>query len=256
MLISPVNLLCSPYLVLAKMFQYLKEDEFLRFFAHKYYSSKNNDYYSGSETGEVIEVVAVLGSASVSAIAAAQSAANAAQSAIDAANNAASVNPAAFATAAQGAKADTALQAAAIGLSIQAYDADIPTTAASQAEMEAGVQAALRSMSPLGVAQAIAALSGNLDLADFTTGQVLADPGSQPFPGGLIFKYGSCTSNTTPVAVSFVSAFPNQVFGVIICRRDGTGTVYDCSANSATVNGFSAHNGSGLMNNFYFALGR
>lgn len=41
----------------------------------------------------------------------------------------------------------------------QAADADIPTVAASQAEMEAGAETALRSMSPLRVAQAIAALS-------------------------------------------------------------------------------------------------
>lgn len=39
----------------------------------------------------------------------------------------------------------------------QAYDADIPTVAASQAEMEAGTEVALRSMSPLRVAQAVAA---------------------------------------------------------------------------------------------------
>jgi hypothetical protein len=40
-------------------FQYLKEDEFLQFFANKYYSSKNNDYYSGSGfgKGEVMEAV-------------------------------------------------------------------------------------------------------------------------------------------------------------------------------------------------------
>jgi hypothetical protein len=46
----------------------------------------------------------------------------------------------------------------AIGTNVQAYDADIPTVAASQGEMEAGTEAALRSMSPLRVAQAIAAL--------------------------------------------------------------------------------------------------
>ncbi len=46
----------------------------------------------------------------------------------------------------------------AIGTDVQAYDADIPTVAASQGEMEAGTEAALRSMSPLRVAQAIAAL--------------------------------------------------------------------------------------------------
>ena len=47
-----------------------------------------------------------------------------------------------------------------IGTDVQGYDADIPTVAASQAEMEAGTEAALRSMSPLRVAQAIAALGG------------------------------------------------------------------------------------------------
>lgn len=48
----------------------------------------------------------------------------------------------------------------AIGTDVQAFDADIPTVAGSQAEMEAGTEAALRSMSPLRVAQAIAALGG------------------------------------------------------------------------------------------------
>lgn len=46
-----------------------------------------------------------------------------------------------------------------IGTDVQAYDADIPTVSASQAEMEAGSETALRSMSPLRVKQAIDALS-------------------------------------------------------------------------------------------------
>lgn len=49
-----------------------------------------------------------------------------------------------------------------IGTDVQAYDADIPTVAASQGEMEAGTEAALRSMSPLRVAQAIAAQAGSI----------------------------------------------------------------------------------------------
>lgn len=52
------------------------------------------------------------------------------------------------------------LKAGDIGVSVQAYSANIATTAASQAEMESGTEAALRSMSPLRVAQAIAALGG------------------------------------------------------------------------------------------------
>jgi hypothetical protein len=46
-----------------------------------------------------------------------------------------------------------------IGQSVQPYDPDTPTVAASQAEMEAGTEEALRSMSPLRVSQAIAALA-------------------------------------------------------------------------------------------------
>ena len=42
-----------------------------------------------------------------------------------------------------------------IGTDVQAFDADIPTVAASQAEMEAGTETALRSMSPQRVKQAI-----------------------------------------------------------------------------------------------------
>ena len=46
----------------------------------------------------------------------------------------------------------------AIGTDVQAFDADIAIVAASQAEAEAGTEAALRSFSPLRIAQAIAAL--------------------------------------------------------------------------------------------------
>jgi hypothetical protein len=46
-----------------------------------------------------------------------------------------------------------------IGVDVQAYDADIPTVAASQVEMEAGTETTLRSMSPARVKQAIVALA-------------------------------------------------------------------------------------------------
>ena len=46
-----------------------------------------------------------------------------------------------------------------VNLGLQPYDADIPTVAASQGEMEAGTEAELRSMSPLRIKQAISALA-------------------------------------------------------------------------------------------------
>ena len=65
----------------------------------------------------------------------------------------------------------TLLNAADIGVTVQAYDVDIPTIAASQAEMEAGSEVALRSMSPLRVAQAISALVHTSDV--FPTGTAM-----------------------------------------------------------------------------------
>jgi len=56
----------------------------------------------------------------------------------------------------------TILKDADIGSTVQGYDADIPTVAASQAEMEAGTETANRTMNPEGVKQAIDALGGTI----------------------------------------------------------------------------------------------
>jgi len=53
----------------------------------------------------------------------------------------------------------TILKDADIGVTVQAYDADIPVVVASQAEMEAGTVTANRTMNPAGVKQAIDALA-------------------------------------------------------------------------------------------------
>ena len=45
-----------------------------------------------------------------------------------------------------------------IGVTVQPYDADTPTVAATKAEMQAGTETAIRSMSPLRVAEAISGL--------------------------------------------------------------------------------------------------
>jgi len=54
----------------------------------------------------------------------------------------------------------TILKDADIGVTVQAYGADVPTVAASQEEMEAGTETAARSMSPSDIKSAIDALGG------------------------------------------------------------------------------------------------
>lgn len=73
-----------------------------------------------------------------------------------------------------------------IGADVQAYDADIPTVAASQGEMEAGTEAALRSMSPLRIAQAIAVLV----------------PAAQVVQTGAVFDYIGATAPSGYVLLS------------------------------------------------------
>lgn len=66
----------------------------------------------------------------------------------------------------------------AIGADVQAYDADIATVSATQAEMEAGTESALRSVSPLRVKQAIVANS------------------SPPFPSGTRMSFQQTSAPT------------------------------------------------------------
>lgn len=77
------------------------------------------------------------------------------------------------------------LAPAAIGTTVQAYDADIPTVAASQAEMEAGTESALRSMSPLRVKQAIDALATPVQVSKAVSADQTYSTGGQ-----YIFAHG------------------------------------------------------------------
>lgn len=65
-----------------------------------------------------------------------------------------------------------------VGETVQPYDEDIPTIAATQAEMLAGTETALRSMSPIGVKQAIAAFAsgGFSTMAVVTSSQIWTIP--------------------------------------------------------------------------------
>lgn len=81
----------------------------------------------------------------------------------------------------------TTLKSSAIGVSVQGYDADIPTVSASQAEMEAGTEVALRSMSPLRVKQAISALAPNeIPSQTGNSGKYLTTNGSSASWGSVL----------------------------------------------------------------------
>ena len=90
----------------------------------------------------------------------------------------------------------------AIGTDVQAYDADIATVAASQVEMEAGTEAALRSMSPLRVAQAVAALGGSGSSAVPVRQTVL----SGPVDSNGFAAFGGSTGSTTVTASGTLKA--------------------------------------------------
>jgi hypothetical protein len=101
-------------------------------------------------------------------------------------------------------------------------------------------------------AQDAATALGNLGAAaqaDFTTGQVLAATGSQPFPGGYIRKWGTGTfpnsgANTSSQAITFAATFPTACFGVSVTPlgnlNSGTGGQPSCGGRSVVAGGFTA----------------
>lgn len=91
-----------------------------------------------------------------------------------------------YSTAATVTAAIDAAFTARIGSTVQAYSASIATTSASQVEMETGTEAALRSMSPLRIAQAIAALT----------------PTAATVPTGVGYPYFGTTAPTGYVMAS------------------------------------------------------
>lgn len=115
-----------------------------------------------------------------------------------------------------------------VNLGLQPYDADIPTVAASQGEMEAGTEAALRSMSPLRIKQAISALAvstvqGLFRKADPTivaftktgTGSATTSTTIYVEVNGVTKTIASGTSITMPT-------FASGTDYAIWCKPDGT----------------------------------
>lgn len=128
----------------------------------------------------------------------------------------------------------TILKDADIGVTVQAYDADIPTVAASQAEMEAGTQAALRSMSPLRVAQAIAALSSNLVAA--STAEAQAGTSNAVAITPLRLREGLNASGSAPIYACRAWVNFNGTGTVAIRASGNVSSITDNGTGDYTVN--------------------
>ena len=103
------------------------------------------------------------------------------------------------------------LKSSDIGSTVQGYDADTPTVAASTAEMEAGTETALRSMSPADIAAAIAALESGgggggggsgawevLDVQEISSGDEFDFTDIPAGYGALkVLVEGNCTAGAT-----------------------------------------------------------
>ena len=66
-----------------------------------------------------------------------------------------------------------------------------------------------------------------------------ADPGSSYLAGGIIIKWGYGNATVAGNTITFVSAFPNNCWEVILTPQGGTGRA--TSVDTKTVNNFVAH---------------
>ena len=122
----------------------------------------------------------------------------------------------------------------AIGVNVQAYDADIPTVSASQAEMEAGTETALRSMSPLRVKQAITANAPTPTIA--STAEAQAGTNNTNFITPLRMREGFNASGSAPVYACRAWVNFNGT-GTVAIRASGNVTsITDNGTGDYTVN--------------------
>ncbi len=145
-----------------------------------------------------------------------------------------------YSTAASVTAAIDAAFTARIGTTVQAYDADIATTSASQVEMEAGSEAALRSMSPLRVAQAIAALTPAA--ATLPTGVPLDYFGTTA-PSGYVMASGRTIGSATSGATERANADTEALYTLLwesmadaqapVASGRGASAAADFAANKA-----------------------
>jgi len=122
----------------------------------------------------------------------------------------------------------------AIGTDVQAYDADIPTVSASQAEMEAGTETALRSMSPLRVKQAITANAVTPTIA--STAEAQAGTNNTNFITPLRMREGFNASGSAPVYACRAWVNFNGTGTVAIRASGNVSSITDNGTGDYTVN--------------------
>ena len=148
----------------------------------------------------------------------------------------------------------TILKSANIGSTVQGYDADIPTVAASQAEMEAGTESALRSMSPVRVKQAIAALASG----GFSTMEIVTSSSTWTIPAGVTKlkvtvvggggdggsvsgRGGTVGGSGGGAAIKYLSGLtPGNTLAVTVGAAEGTSSV---ASGTQTISTISATGG-------------
>lgn len=109
------------------------------------------------------------------------------------------------------------------GVTLEQVGAQAAMTAASQAEMEAGTEEALRSMSPLRVAQAIAALGGGLSGTGAVDNAVLRADGT----GGETLQSSDLSiedaATATQANVALTNQHAGQTHSALVLAPKGTG---------------------------------
>ena len=134
----------------------------------------------------------------------------------------------------------------------QDIDADIATVAASQAEMEAGTESALRSMSPLRVAQAISA-----NLPDAPEILKAANGYFKEPVTGLTLQWGfSSGLSSTFRSVTFPTAFAINCASVVaVPKEDAGGSTRVAVVNNVTTAGFQYRSEASHDGIYWIAVG-
>ncbi len=134
----------------------------------------------------------------------------------------------------------------------QDADADIPTVAASQAEMEAGTESALRSMSPLRVAQAVAANLPDAPTISKSQNGYFIEPVT-----GLTIQWGySSGLSSTWRTVTFPQSFDTLCASVVATPADNsTGSTRTAIIDDVSVSGFDYRSEANHDGIYWLAIG-